>query len=186
MRTTLYALVDPRLPLRVRYVGKTTSALGARLSGHINKARCTKTPNHRFSWIRSLLAAGVRPQIEELEVVEGDGSSAEVQMIALCRMMSIEITNHTAGGEGAPGLVHTDEARARMSRARRGVPSPNKGTRMPETTRAKISAKLRGRTQTEEANEKRSKALKGRSFSPEHRANLSANHRTKLPSSQRF
>jgi len=64
----------------------------------------------------------------------------------------------TAGGEGAPGLQHTPEARANMSKARIGNKN-SLGCRPSAETRAKLSA-----------------AKKGVPKSPEHRAAIGAAH----------
>ena len=60
--------------------------------------------------------------------------------IAHYRSMGFRLTNQTDGGEGAPGMKHTAETRAKMSAAKKGRPLPPRTREHTE----KIAAKLRG------------------------------------------
>ena len=113
--TKLYALTDPRHPLVIRYIGKTSYPLRDRLARHIYEAVSTKR-NHRVNWLRKILAEGVRPVCELLDTVAGDGCAEERQMIAFCRLMGARLTNNTDGGEGRLGRRCSDEAKAAMSK----------------------------------------------------------------------
>jgi hypothetical protein len=63
--TIIYCLKNPADHNRIFYVGRTTQTLQARLRGHIN-GDCSSS-----KLIRSILAAGKRPTIHELERCEG-------------------------------------------------------------------------------------------------------------------
>lgn len=88
-------------------MGKTVKSLSARLSGHIYSSKSRRT--YRDNWIGSLIAAGVMPAIELIEVAYGDWAKREAFWISHYR--SARLTNHTDGGEGVCGLIHTDEFR---------------------------------------------------------------------------
>lgn len=55
--SVIYALVDPREPGHVRYVGMTTKSPQARFRDHLSDP----AKNYRTNWIRSLLAANLNP-----------------------------------------------------------------------------------------------------------------------------
>jgi len=55
----IYALVDPREPDNIRYIGRTSKNLGARLNAHCNDTKV----DARTVWIKSLAKEGIRPQI---------------------------------------------------------------------------------------------------------------------------
>jgi len=125
----IYALSDPRTG-ETRYIGKTTS-LEWRLSEHIQDAVdnvCTM----KARWLRGLLQCGSWPEIRVLD----DGHDnrwpeAEKYYIRFFREeVGSRLLNMTDGGEGCPGHKHSPESRAKM-----GV---RKGSRLTETTRAKI------------------------------------------------
>lgn len=56
-----------------------------------------------------------------------------------------KLTNITLGGEGVCGLQHSDEAKLKMSFAKKGKPSPRKGAKLSEETRKKISEVQKGK-----------------------------------------
>jgi len=75
------------------------------------------------------------------------------------------------------GKTHTEEVRKKMSLARKGKPSHRKGVKVSREIVEKIANKIRGRVQSPEEREKRSKALKGIPKKPrtqEHKNNLGA------------
>ena len=80
--------------------------------------------------------------------------------------------NRTDGGDGASGLIHTPEHRAKISAARKGK------TLSPET-KEKMSAAKKGIPRSPETKEKMSAANKGKTLSPETRAKLSAANKGK-------
>jgi hypothetical protein len=166
VQTAIYALVDPRKPEECRYIGKTTLALNVRLNLHVNKSKRGHT--HRCNWLRKLAREGVRPQIELLELVSGDGDTAEIQMIAFCRMLGVRITNTTGGGDrGSVGYRHTAEAREKMRGLKVGKSQSkehklNKAIAYEATGRARVRATLSGRTLSEEHKKRISEGLRRR------------------------
>jgi hypothetical protein len=73
-RRCVYALIDPRTPDVVAYVGMTTEHPLVRLEGHLREARSIGRPAlpRRTVWLRELVAAGVFPTLAVLEVVPED------------------------------------------------------------------------------------------------------------------
>jgi hypothetical protein len=114
--TRIYGLCDPATG-EVRYVGKTTSSLRARLSRHLRETTRTNTRNGR--WLASLQRRDAVPLIIELEVVYGEGwAERERSWIAFYRS-TVDLLNHSDGGDGTPGVAATPQARMAVSRANR-------------------------------------------------------------------
>lgn len=138
VRVTIYTLSDP-VSGDVRYVGKTIKTLKARLQIHVAHAkRGNKT--HRCNWIRSLIAQGLAPIIDEIEVVDDTARWAdrETHWISKFSSEGARLTNATAGGEGSHGYIQTAEQRAKRS-------ASLKGRAISEEWRAKLSAAAKGR-----------------------------------------
>ena len=68
-RRCVYALLDPRQPEHVMYVGKTTQCALTRLDGHIWDAQQGRVQTPCCRWIASLLSFAILPSIAVLEVV---------------------------------------------------------------------------------------------------------------------
>jgi hypothetical protein len=119
----IYGLVDPR-DGQLRYVGKTEGSLRVRLNHHVHRALRQRTNTYKGAWVRSVLRDGLRPDIVELEACPGHDDLVEAEQwhIAYWRSLGCRLTNLTAGGEGAVGYRHTQETRARISKAKLGVP----------------------------------------------------------------
>jgi len=83
------------------------------------------------------------------------------------------LVNMTDGGEGALGLIRSEETRQKMSEANKGESNPNFGKTPSEESRLKMSKAQKGRTFSEESRLKMSKAQKGRTFSEESRLKMS-------------
>lgn len=118
---TIYALVDPTTTT-VRYIGWTTSKLAKRLSSH--KSECLRrksdgtwyTHYYRVNWLRQLYLAGTPPIIQSVEVGCGLGAAeAEQKWIKYYREQGANLVNGTDGGEGAVGVVWSDDRRQCMS-----------------------------------------------------------------------
>lgn len=105
----VYALIDPRNS-SVRYIGKTTGALSARLHGHLH----SKNDDVR-EWVRELAAAGRRPSLRVIRhVPAADLDVAERETIADFAMAGWPLLNRT----GIPAQATTDPEVA-AQRARR-------------------------------------------------------------------
>jgi hypothetical protein len=143
VKTSLYYLCDGDGP--VRYVGKTSAPLAARLSQH--KSHSRRERNHRAFWVRS--AKDLR--IELIDVVEGDGAREEVTLIAALKSLGASLVNGTSGGEGTPGHQKSAETRLKLAEAGRR-------RRHSEQTRKKMSETRKGRKASEETKAKISEA----------------------------
>lgn len=96
----IYALVDPREPLVIRYIGYTSN-LEARFNSHCSEARRSNYKTRKSSWIRSLQKEGINPVLEVLEIDPPEGwKLAERAWIRLLRLLGFPLTNHAPGGEG--------------------------------------------------------------------------------------
>ena len=146
MKTTIYGIQDPTND-QLRYVGKTSVGLGRRLDKHIAPCKLKKG-SHCQNWLKGLVAQGIRPEIFEIETVDGNGNDAERFWISYFRYIGADLTNIAAGGEGAPGVKVSAETRAKLSKA------------------------LTGSVHSAETRKKMSESLKGRVFSPESRQKL--------------
>lgn len=120
----IYSLEDPRTG-EIRYVGKAFN-LKRRLSDHI--CNCRRGSSKNKSWVISLIEAGVRPVIKELEYLENvepeTWEEAERFWISTFRFYGFNLNNHDIGGVS--------------------------GKRMSPESIEKRSAKLRGRNHSEE------------------------------------
>jgi GIY-YIG catalytic domain len=96
--TYIYGLRDPR-DGRIRYVGRTRDFFARRLRAHCT-VRSSKHLNRRRNWIESLRRLGLRPQIECLEVVPGNGFEEEIRWIAKFREFGHDLVNTLSGGAG--------------------------------------------------------------------------------------
>lgn len=105
----------------IRYVGKTSRSLKARLNEHIRHAKRPKgKDNHRFKWIRSLLQSGERPEIVQLETVAvGEWETAEQRWIDRLKRAGADLVNSDKTGtgkiEGDWGVKGADHYRAKLT-----------------------------------------------------------------------
>lgn len=159
METYIYVLCEPDGET-VRYVGKTID-VQQRFSDHTKPMR-KKRRTHKENWIASLQAQGLTPIMRVIEVVpaDGDWTAAEAKWIEYYRSVGANLTNHTNGGEGVPGLRMSDEAKAKMSAVRIGRHFPKlseakrgqrKGVKRSEETCRKIGDGHRDKVVSEDA-----------------------------------
>ena len=163
--TVIYSLSDPRTS-DTRYIGKTYIGLAGRLANHIAAAKRGKR-THSASWIRGLLRAGQQPIISCIEIVPAgdDWAARESYWISVYRVLG-GLTNHTDGGEGWCGHRHSAESRAKIS-------ARHKGRAVSAETRAKLSASRMGAKLSPEHKAKLSRAFTGRAVSLETRRRMS-------------
>lgn len=154
MHGYVYGLADPLYPHQIRYVGITKQTLSRRLDGHLRSAG-DHPPVRR--WIRDLREEGRRPLILELEELDEDEvalRTAERKWIV--RLWSPLLLNRTSGGNGRTGR-RSPETIARMRAAQLGH-------HVSKEARLKIGRAGLGRVPWN----------KGRLFTPEIRAKMSA------------
>lgn len=142
IRIKVYCLKHPDT-LEIRYVGITSKSLSKRLSKHLDNAKYTKHNKHLCNWINSILKNDKNPIIEIIEEVDYN-IWQEKERYYISHYPNL--LNSTEGGEGAFGFRHSEASKKKMGR--KGV-HPTKETLL-----------------------KRSKALKGRIVSEEHRKKI--------------
>lgn len=94
----IYTLAHP-ITDEIRYIGFTSTELKYRLNGHCHQTN--KTPNNkRENWMRNLLAQGLRPKIELLEIVSKENwQEKEIYWIAQFKAWNFRLVNASAGGD---------------------------------------------------------------------------------------
>lgn len=85
-----------------------------------------------------------RVEIIRKGLSEKEAFSKEIEFIALYREYGYCEANLTDGGEGPSGYSHTKEAKLKMSEAKKGLPSPNKGKLFNAEWRVNISKAKKG------------------------------------------
>lgn len=156
----IYALIDPETK-DIRYVGKSIRPR-ARLTNHLNeKSRC-----YRTHWLQSLRRRGLRPILRLLDILplSGNWQAVERDWIARARE-AWSLVNSTDGGDGVVNLPA--EARERMRKTWLGR------KHRPETIAKLIEARHRRPAPSEVTRAKMREKMRGRYFSPEHRARIS-------------
>lgn len=169
--TIIYALTDSAG--EIRYIGKTTAPI-IRLRNHISEAK-QGVHCHRCYWIRSLLRCGLKPLFLEIERCEDDASAVRERWhIADARSRGVRLTNGTDGGDGAPGLVFPESAKAVL---REKAIKRYQEFGCPPERRAALRAALAVRNRdyiNDEWREKHRIAATGRRHNADSRAKMSA------------
>lgn len=99
MRVSIYALIDPRAPNVIRYVGQTAKPR-ERLRKHLRAAGRDK-PTYRGHWIAKLREEGVEPVLIVMVRVDvRHRNEAERHMIRQLRLAGHPLVNGSAGGDG--------------------------------------------------------------------------------------
>ena len=170
----IYTLSSP-LDGIVRYVGFTSDRTVKRMSAHLSNARRgVDIPVYR--WIRKLLKAGLKPDFSVIE--SGVGAiwrERERYWIAKYRGENGSLMlNCSDGVEGTIGVCHTPQSRMKLSLSL-------KGRKLSDDARRNIAlAKMGdknpnfGKSPSAETSAKKSAAQKGRKWSVETRAKISA------------
>jgi hypothetical protein len=145
------------------YVGK---GKGVRATSPDNRSRYWEHVASKHGWYHSIVASGL---------TEAQAFALERETIcALKGKPGVTLVNHTGGGEGVSGLIHSKKTRHTISeiikRKYRDDPEYRKKHMVPKSpeARAKMAASHLGKPQSAESNAKRSKWY--RSLSPEDRA----------------
>ena len=143
--------------LKVFYVGK----------GNGRRAWVSTGKGRSEYWKRVAAKHGHLTDICAYFETEGEAHEHERFLIQCFRSMGAPLVNLTDGGEGTCGMVHSAQARAKITAA--GL-----GRRHTEASLAKMSMVQKGRKQTQEQLAKLSAVRKGRVTSDETRKKLSA------------
>jgi len=168
------------------YVGKGKGARAYKFRGR-NK--------HHQNIVNKLADLGmcVEVRLVASSLSEDAAFKIEKERIAMWRDFGISLCNKTDGGDGVSGFVMPDEARRKMSVAKKGKPGratmagrkhsaetkkkmseAQKGKPKSHEHSAKVGASNRGKVISEEAKKKMSDAKKGKKQSPEHIAAAAA------------
>lgn len=119
----IYTLSDPDTGM-VRYVGQTVHT-GRRYYLHIFHSQRRTTKTHKEKWICTLLAKGLKP---EMEVIwEGNPQLSDIkeqEFILLFKSLGADLTNATSGGKTTRGYKHSDETKAKLSKMFKGRKVP--------------------------------------------------------------
>ena len=169
MVSHIYILIDP-LTEEIRYVGKTSGCLPARLRRHIYHLKSAGgRRNHKVCWLKRLHLVGLTPRIELVQTVPSEvWPDAERYWISFFRSLGCSLTNGTDGGEGGVGHHVSDELRAATSALHKGkvISDTHKaivgeaakarwakwraeGSHTSDVTRAKISKARKGKPMPE-------------------------------------
>lgn len=108
--------------------------------------------------------------LEEHETLDSV-KQAEIDVIKMFKDSGVRLYNHSEGGEGSSGYKHTEESKAKMSAAQKGIPKTEEtkaamsavrtGKTHSEATKAKMSTVKIGKKSTEETKRKISKTKLG-------------------------
>lgn len=164
--TYIYGLRDPR-DWRIRYIGRTVVSLNKRLIGH----RYVRNPRHytrRENWIHKLFSLGLKPVIEFLQCVPGNGFEAEKKWIAQFREMDHDLVNGNDGGAGVVvGLRHQKKHKPFPQHLRERFREMYKGKPVHPNFAASWERR-RGQKQSPELIEKRASKIRGIHHTEEH------------------
>lgn len=109
-----------------RYVGKTIRSIEQRWREHVRNALTNHDEMVLYAAIRKYGPDSFQREILEEHTVLEDLNSAEVRLITELGTFRVEY-NMTKGGDGPTGFKHTEDAKRRMSEARKGEKNHNFG-----------------------------------------------------------
>jgi hypothetical protein len=116
MKVIIYTLNDPDTE-EIRYIGRTKNSLNQRLNIHLWKAKRTQKPNHRESWLKSLLNQNKKPIIQYLTEIEGWSESYKLEQLLINKYINegYNLVNSHDRGEGGIQRIFTEEHRKKLS-----------------------------------------------------------------------
>lgn len=188
----VYVLVRKSIPHEIRYVGMSKyDDISKRMSMHRYRLESGNTLP-LYCWMRKY--KDIIPIVVESHIDREQAVSLEIETISTLREGGYDLLNLTRGGDGiidmseesleklrqsSTGRKHSEETKRKMSKAKKGKPSWNKGVPMSEESKRRLSESKKGRKLTEEHKEKISKAGVGRTHSEESRRKIGEAHRGK-------
>lgn len=164
----IYGLLDP-ITQELRYVGKSVSPF-SRFRKHM--AERNKYDFYKDRWIRKLYGLNLKPELLIISIVpKNEWVFWEQFYISYFKAIGAKLTNCTLGGDQPPGTKnrkHTEEAKKKMSEAKKNKPIPwlNTGEERSESHRKNLSKSLKGRVSPN----------KGKKFDEVARNNMSKSH----------
>lgn len=177
--TNIYWLIDMRSETistdwpngKPFYCGKTVQSATKRLTGH--RLTAVHFPTRRIS--QALIECGQYVRVHVVEVVPSthDWAMRERSWISILRYVNPSCANVSNGGDGAVGMIHSDESRRKMSIAKSNCKPETRrklseyASNRPPDVLAKIGAAGRGRVDSEETRRRRSESHLGLVKSPE-------------------
>lgn len=159
MKTKIYVLKHPDTK-EVRYVGKTIQKLKKRLSGHITKAKYSRS-THVSCWIHNLLQENKKPLIKLLEEVNNWQEREQYWITKFDNLC-----NHSIGGESgtlgySPTQSHRDKiankliGRKRKEEVKKKISESHKGKKLKNSTKEKLKNVNLGKKYSRESRIKR-------------------------------
>ncbi len=129
--------------------------------------RRANSKHRRSDWWNSIVAkaGGFTVEFAEKEMSEESAFDLEIELIKFYRENGYTLCNHTDGGEGPSGMVHTEEAKAKIALAHKGN-KYNVGRKHSDEIREKLSKSKKGRNKGQTHN-------RGRKHSDESKKNMS-------------
>ena len=148
----IYALTDSEN--NIRYIGRAMNPR-KRYNVHMCRSKSNFAKTHKENWIRKMLSSGRLPIMKILRKVDGleKAKILERVIIKFFKEKGYNLTNSTSGGDGSLGLKHTEETKAKISKIRQEIMTPElrikygnirRGQTMPESAKKTISLKNRG------------------------------------------
>lgn len=122
------------------YIGITSQKPELRWNEGKNYKSCTYFYNAilKYGW------NNIRHEIILSDISKEQAIYTEKYLIKWYKLHNVSY-NLTDGGEGSLGLILSEEAKYKISIARQGKPSPNKGKHISEETRLKMSNSRKGK-----------------------------------------
>ena len=164
------------------YIGQTTQPVSQRLHQHIKKAPNPVLKNAINKYGKEAFVCEVLHE----NVTEDMLDALEIEAIKLHNTITPHGYNINHGGH--KNRIFSDQARQKMSEAKKGKPSKRKRIKHTPKSRRKMSEALKGRTphnkgkkHTPETRKKMSDWQRGRKLTPEHRKNIGESGKGRVP-----
>ncbi|HOW46095.1 MAG TPA: NUMOD3 domain-containing DNA-binding protein [Rubrivivax sp.] len=110
-------------------------------------------------WQSIVAKHGLVVEIVTMFDSDADAMLHERALISAAHAAGVRLANHTSGGEGAPGMRHTDATKARISAMKKGLPAhPATAAALLAAARQPKSAEHRAKIKAANLGKKRSQA----------------------------